>query len=315
MMTSKGGHHNMIAKRAHLMLTAILASLTTVLLQGCAGVTTFPTAARPGDTVALMVGGSEQARKANVSVTLTDSAGGVWDLQALGKVRSLFNVRPDGSAAGLYYSDFGDQQISWAAGAHEPVQTVLVIDLPSGVATGAATLKVSLNAPDNGSGIADPTSLNIDIVPGTGASDPIARQDPAQGSIPANFSRLEPAPYAKVSFNNWDTKIGAASFVINFDSSVLNGNDIDVYVPQATVRQPGASFGTNTQRMVSWHQDGTHVYVDVVSPQGITPSYLQFYVITPSGTTAPNFTLASSHLYDINGNPISGLTPTLQYFP
>ena len=74
-----------------LMLLGFLVSLG-----GCTAVNTFPMAARPGDTISVMVGGSEQVRKGSISAILTDAAGGQYDLQALGLVRSVFNLRADG---------------------------------------------------------------------------------------------------------------------------------------------------------------------------------------------------------------------------
>lgn len=293
-----------------------LASLAGVLalLQGCANVNTFPGVARAGDTVALMVGGSEQARRDTVSVTLTDAAGGVWDLQALGRVRSLFNVRPDGRAQGLHYSSYLDAFFSWGVAGHEPVQTVLVLDLPPGLATGPASVNVALNVSDNASGLADPVSVGLEIVPGSGSPDPIARQDPAFGPVATDFSRLEPAPHARVQFPATPALIGAASLVIDFDQTVLAGSDINLYVPQSDVRAAGGAFGTDTQRMVSWRQDGDRLYVDILSPRGIQPRYLQLFVMHPVGIPDPGFGIVSSAVYDIDGNPLA-VSPALDYYP
>lgn len=284
-------------------------------LQACTGVNTFPMIARAGDTVSVMVGGSEKARKDTVGVTLRDINGQTWDLKTLGLVRSVFDLRMDGRAGGLNYSPYQDSDISWVVG-HEPIQTVLVTNLPTNVAPGAATLTISLNASDNSSGIGDPFTVNLEIVPGSGSPDQFLRQDSLSGtSVAAQLKKLEPAPHAKISFSG--TAIGAASLKISFNSAVLNGNDINVYVPESTVRGSYLTTGVfgKTQRMVYWHQDGQNLYIDIVAPQGIDGKYLQLYVIHPGGLSgSPNFSMTSAVVYDVNGAVLS-VQPTMEYFP
>ncbi len=95
-------------------LFGLVALCGGLFLSACTSVNTFPNIARPGDTVSFMVGGSALAKKENVSVILTDSGGQVFDLQALGRVRSVFNLRADGRAVGTHYSPYLDSYISWA---------------------------------------------------------------------------------------------------------------------------------------------------------------------------------------------------------
>lgn len=285
-------------------------------LQACTGANTFPTIARAGDTISVMVGGSEEARKETVAVTLQDSNGQSWDLQAQGLVRSVFNLRPDGRSFGLHYSKFIDSDISWLFG-HEPMQTVLVTDLPAATAPGMASLTISLNATDNSSGIADPFTVPLEIISGSGSPDQFLWRDSlANISKPALFGKLEPTAHAKINFSNSGAGIGAASLEISFDSTALNGGNINLYVPESTVRgdafNPGA-FG-ETQRMVYWYQDGQNLYIDIIAPQGIAGKYLQLYVLNARNVT-PNYMLTSATLYDINGNVLSVQPPVLEYFP
>jgi hypothetical protein len=290
--------------------------LASVVLAGCTAVNTFPSTARAGDTLAVMVGGSEKARKETVSVTLTDAMGAEWDLQALGKVRSVFNVRPDGVSHGLHYSQFLDSTISWSKG-HEPLQTVMVIDIPSSAAPGAANLTISLNVDDNSSLVTDPITMGLDIVSGAGEADELARQDPFAGSVAADLSRLEPAPYAKLTVNSGSGKIGALSAIIDFDATVLDPGDVNVYVPEAVVRgsvsTPGPFGGT--QRMVYWRQEGGQVHVSMVAPQGLDREFVQIYIVHPRGLSGPpNFTITNTNFYDIDGELVS-FPLSLEYFP
>jgi|SRR3989344_293671 len=283
-----------------------------LLLQGCVSVNTYPMTARAGDTISVMVGGSEQARKETTGVTLTDAIGQTWDLGALGLVRSVFNLRTDGRAYGMHYSFYSDSYISWFYG-HEPVQTVMVADLPTNVNPGVATLSIYLNASDNSSGVSDPFSVSVNILAGSGSPDQFRRKP---GSEVVDFARLEPAPHARIDFGI-GTIIGAVSLTVSFNSAVLNGNDINVYVPESTVRgsfvNPGA-FGA-TQRMVYWRQDGQKLYIDVVAPQGIDARYLKLFIVHPRGlSAAPGFSLVNASVYNTSGAAII-LQPSLLYYP
>lgn len=297
-------------------LTGLLPLFGVLLLTGCTAVNTFPMIARSGNTVSIMVGGSAKAQKENLGVVLTDASGNVFDLQAMGLVRSVFNLRPDGRAVGLHYVEYLSSNRSWLAG-HEPLQTVLVTDLPSTASPGVATLTFTwLGVNDNSSDGGNPFDVSLEILPGSGAPDPFLRND-ALGTRAANLGQLETAPNAKVEFGTGTTAIGATSLVINFDGATVNPNDLNLYVPESTVRgsyaNPG-SFG-KTQRMVYWRQDGQNLYVDIIAPQGIASNYLQFYVVHPPALAgSPAFNIVSAQVYGIDGNPID-VTPVLTYSP
>jgi hypothetical protein len=260
-----------------------------------------------------MVGGSAQARKENISVALTDAGGQNFDLQALGLVRSVFNLRADGRAVGQHYSSYLDSYISWAFG-HEPLQTVMVADLPGNAAPGEATLTITLNGPnDNSSGAgAGPFTVSLEIIPGSGSPEQF-KHHRLSAEPPVDFTQLETAPNARISFGTGSFQIGAASLVIDFDATAVNPNDLNLYAPESTVRDSGA-FG-KTQRMIYWRQDGQNLYVDIIAPQGIDPRYLQFYVVHPQGLAgSPAFNLMSAQVYGTDGNPID-VTPVLTYSP
>ena len=291
------------------------------LVQGCTAVNTFPANARPGETISVMVGGTEKARTNTVTATLTDFNNVTWDLQSLGLVRSVFNLRPDGRAYGLHYSSWLNKEISWL-NAHEQVQTVLVFDIPTGAAEGQATLHVNLNVDDNSSGVINP-NININILSGTGSSTAFLRQNFTGPPLPVSFEDLEPAPYAKISFGNGSggigyTTIGAISLVVDFDNTVVNGDDINIYVPESTVRGSAYSTGVfgDKQRMVTWRQIGSQLLIDVIAPQGIEGRYLQLYIIHPRGIDGdPALTLTSSTIYDLDGNVIYPGSPDFTYYP
>lgn len=300
----------------YVKLLSTMALCAGVALSGCVSLNTFPTIARAGDTVSVMIGGSEKAKKTDVSAIFTDASGQAWDLQALGLVRSVFDLRTDGRANGLHYSTYSEKSFPWAYG-HEPLQTVLVTDLPAGVAPGMGSLLISfINISDNSGGAGNPVTMNLEIIPGAGAPNQFAYHHAIYGDQPADFTKLEPAPNAKVKFPG-TTLIGAASLVIGFNNTVLNPNDLNIYVPESTVSGSYASpdpFG-KTQRMVYWHQDGTKLYVDIIAPQGISSRYLQFFVLHPRGLVgSPDLNILSAQVYGTDGNAIA-VTPTLTYSP
>jgi hypothetical protein len=158
--------------------------------------------------------------------------------------------------------------------------------------------------------------VSLEIIPGAGSPEPFLRRA-LSGQSPVNFTRLETAPNAQVSFGTGVTPIGAASVVIDFDETAVNPADLNLYVPESTVRGDYSNPGTfgKTQRMVYWHQDGQNLYVDIIAPQGIDPRYLQFYVVHPQGLAgSPAFSILSAHVYGTDGSPID-VTPVLTYSP
>jgi len=287
--------------------------LSVLFLQGCAAVNTFPTIARAGDTVSLLIGGSEDARKNTTTIVLTDSNNNVWDLNALGAIRSVFSVRPDGRSEGLHYSSFLELNTPWAFG-HEPIQTVAVVNIPIGTAPGMATLELSTNTTDNSSAAPLLFTINIEIIPGAGTADNFLFKHVINGESATNFTRVEPLPQAKISFG-FGQIIGAASIVVDFDETIINPDTITVYVPQSTVRDQVTNTFDKIQRMVNWRQDGDFLYIDVIAPQGIDSSYLNLYVLHPRGLSGiPDFNLISTNTYDVNGDLLS-LMPVFEYIP
>lgn len=307
---------------------AILLIFAMVMLPGCAAVNTFPSIARQGDTVSVMIGGSEAARKNTIDATLTDSDQVTWDLKALGLIRSVFNLRPEGRAHGLHYSGFINKETTWGKG-HEPIQTVLVFDIPQAAQLGAATLNVNLNAADDSSGVIQPFSILIQIVdvPGLpGTSDNFLRQNFDGINEAVSFEDLEPAPHAKISFGVGGLGgftatpgeiLGAAEMIIEFDETIVNGDDLNVYVSESTQR--GTAFDTGPfgeyQRMVYFRHNGAQLFITIIAPGGIEDRYLQVYVMHPHGLAGdPGLSLISTTGYDLNGSEITA-TPQFNYFP
>ena len=302
------------------LINVLICLIMFTLLQACSSVNSFPSIARAGSTVSVLIGGSEKARKETVDVTLIDVNGVYWDLKALGLVRSVFNIQMDSKSVGQNYSSYIDLFTSWAYG-HELLQTVLVTDLPSNLPVGIAEIQINTNVDDNtallSSGV---LTINIEIVEGVGVSDSFAYKSSLGESLNADFARLEPAPYAKIDFGDYDdfaVLVGAVSLEIDFDEAVVNPDDININVPKSYVRGDMLGTGkfTDKQRMVNWRHDGQKIFVDIIAPQGINPGYLQTFIIYPPGlASSPDITIAKADVYTVDGTSM-GLIPSINYFP
>ncbi|MCW9048307.1 MAG: hypothetical protein OQK46_09550 [Gammaproteobacteria bacterium] len=290
------------------------------LLQACSSVNSFPSLARAGSSVSLLIGGSEKARKDTIEVALIDANGVYWDLKAMGLVRSVFNIQMDAKSVGNNYSSYIDLFTSWAYG-HELLQTVLVADLPVNLPVGVAEIIINTNVDDNTALLsAGIISVKIEIIEGAGAPDDFAYKSSLGDSLNADFSRLEPAPYAKIDFGHYDdfaVLIGAVSLEIDFDETVVNPDDININVPKSSVRGDmlGAGKFTDKQRMVNWRHDGQKIFLDIIAPQGINPGYLQAFIIYPPGLALnPDIMITKADVYTVDGTSM-GLTPSINYFP
>lgn len=296
------------------MMNRLYITALVLLIQACTHINPFPLSAQPGETISLMIGSSENARKETIDVLMTDSNNVVWDMKSLGQIRSVFNVRPDGNAKGLYYSSYLETNTPWAFG-HEPIQTVVVLDLPVGIAQGPATFEINTNTTDNSSGVGQLLNLSIEIVADTATSNSFLHQNPFQGISAVDFDRLEPASYAKISFGVNKTEImAAATLEVDFDETVVSPDDIAVYTPKTTVRDFGGSFD-DKQHSVFWKQDGDKLLINLVAANGIKTGFVYVYIIHPDNLSAsPGLSLISHAVYDIDGNEIV-LPVTLEYVP
>ena len=105
---------------------------------------------------------------------------------------------------------------------------------------------------------------------------------------------------------------------MDFDGTVVNGDDLDVYVADTTTQRgtifQSGPFGQN-QRMVYWRRNGNQLLITVLAPKGIEDKFLQIYVVHPRGLAGdPALSLASTTAYDLDGNLITA-TPLFTYFP
>jgi hypothetical protein len=102
--------------------------------------------------------------------------------------------------------------------------------------------------------------------------------------------------------------------------AILNGDDINIYAPESTVRGTAVDTGAfgATQRMIYWRRSGNEILIDVIAPQGLDSRYLILYVVHPTDLPdIPDFALSNITtpvFYNQDGNEITPLATNLEYF-
>ncbi len=290
----------------------VMAPLVLVLA-ACSGTQTFTPAARAGDTVTLAVGWKKNLLRQNLTVTITDANGvKTTYLPNDSRVRAILNLYPDpasyavvDTAAGLTTngSSTGDMvNQSVTNGDNDWWQTSIVLDLPSTMAPGTATVALINSAGTTFQ------SLGVTIVPGTGTSNlfniyfgGISFPLLGQGYFPGALASFEREPNSTVNFSN-----------SNLDTY---GNPI---VPHSIQMQFTHTAGTGTTwivnprgdlKDVTWTDSGSVITVMLMSTNGSTLAQLLDFKFYISGGIINVAQVANSlKAYDINGNPITGVT-------
>lgn len=279
-----------------------------IALGGCVGAQTFGTAARAGDTVAVEIGRQLNLTRQNVTVIVKDSSGAVTTY-APGDthVRGIVNMYPDPASRAVVGTmtnqDLGSQATTTGGLINGQVtqndndwfQTVMVLDLPTSMVTGTATVSVTNNTTS--------TTLSpsaVTIVPGTGASNMFDIYTPWGGDINllAGYTKMitsmERAPGYTVTFS---------STTIPYAIQVSFTHTTGVGVPW--VVSPRGDI-----KSVVWNDDGTTLTVMMTPAQKSAPAQMQdfkFYIA--GGITG--LTQTSLKAYDINGVAVSGVTATV----
>lgn len=298
-----------------LLLFFIMAPLFFAL-GACSGTQTFTPAARAGDTVTLAVGWQKKLLRQNLTVTIT-GANGVKTtyLPNDPHVRAILNLYPDpvskavvdtatkqntnGASTGNLVNTFvtGNDKDWW--------QTSIVLDLPSSMVTGLATITL---ADSLGASL---KPLNITILSGVGTSNLFNIYNFAGNP----YDLLAPGayPYALAQFER------EPSSTVTFASSTtdVNGNTViphSIQIQFSHTPNVGKTWIVNPRgdiKNVVWRDDGSNITAILTPTQGITLTQMldyKFYV--SGGITA----LAQTSLkaYDVNGVAMTGVTAAIQ---
>lgn len=296
-------------------ITLVSALIFSML--GCTGMQPFTTAARPGETVALGLGWRHDLTRDNLTVTITaaDTSEFIYS-PGDPAIRAVINNYPDPiSNLRVGYETgqdiVGAEQI-WGiliegnitGGDRDWSQKFVLLDLPSTITSGAATVKVSIAL--NGGGTENVVQQNIEILGGVGISPQNAFFNQEGFAVSAgSLQALERANHYTITFSG-----ATLPYAIQLD--LTHDPDLDSN-PPGVGRAYVANAGGDVKN-ISWTDDGENMRV-VLTPrrdQSITGwNDFKFYVageITGLGVT-PTSVLA----FDSNGGPILGMkTPTVQ---
>ncbi len=309
------------------------------LITGCASLQPLSNYARTGDTVIISLGGTDNyalasvVKQENVALTITDSGSNVYGV----KVRNLFRVYSDPTAAynfrtrtpGLIYSEsaVGPHQGIWLA----VIDLVDSNDLPVPLATGQASLSVS--SPDLASTAyysgwawtnGNLNSIPIEILPGTGAPNPLNYMTPISFSP---LGSLQPNPQVEVTAGGFPgTVIGGGDFsfsYVNADFGILRDQPYVV----STVQDPNVQIAFSRADQ----GDGTTLLkVHVTNPHGFSTdntksglvsglsmfNSLRFQLVWEQAAVDDSnwqnsIQLLESEYFDLFGNTMPELTPVL----
>ncbi|MHB8622355.1 MAG: hypothetical protein ACYC9J_05810 [Sulfuricaulis sp.] len=287
---------------------------------GCVGTQTFTPAARAGDTVALAVGWQKNLARQNVTVTITDASGTVTTYAPNDThVRGIVNMYPDPASRAIVgtmtQQDLGYQATNTGAlvngvtsdpntGEHDNEwwQSTMLLDLPTTLALGTATIAIT----DSAGASIQPSALTI--VPGTGSSNNFTVYAPWGGtlSLLSTWTPLldsfERADHYTVSFSTYQNSNG--NYVIPYSLQMQFTHTPGV----------GKTWVVNPRgdiKNVVWNDDGTNITVMLTPTHGATlTQMLDFKFYLAGGITG--LTQTGLKAYDINGNPMTGVTASIQ---
>lgn len=309
-----------------------------MLCTGCASQQPLSNYARPGDTVMISLGGTDNyaiapvVRKENLSITITDALSASYPV----KVRKLFRVYSDPTSGyDLRTRDYAlssdtvvrPHQGMWLA----------IIDLvdasgnPLPLTVGAASLSVS--SPDlvstsyysgwswtNG----NLNNIPLEILAGTGSPNPLNYIAPVDYEPTTS---LEPQPQVQVAANGTpNTSVGGASYVFSYRHDDF-GTGAELPYVVATTPDPYLQLGVNRTDQ----GDGTTLLrVNIINPKGFNTDDSRFGLIAGMSMLGSlkfsivwsnpavddsnwqnSLQLISSDYFDLNGDPIVGLAPQL----
>ena len=250
-------------------------------LYGCTGTQSFGTAARPGDTVSLMVGYYPNYSREDFSLNFYDASFNLLDTIPAGdpRIRAYVHTYPDplskvvigyetnqditpdfpgNNSSPQTESNWGYLMSVGADNSKEWFQNMMIVDLPTSLAPGTVSIVISTPA--------EPflALQAIDILSGTGTPNTFGAT--GSGSLPdGQFQSLERAEHFKVSFSG-----STVPHAIEIDMTRDTG------VGVAHVVNPRGDI-----KSINWTDDGTKLKVILMPAKNATLTDIndfKFYV-------------------------------------
>lgn len=292
----------------HILRITLVSTLILITI-ACTGMHSFPTAARPGETVALGLGWRHHLTRNNLTVTITDANSTQFTYNPGDPaVRAVINTYPDPISNMRVGYETGQQLVG-----NEPLwgtliegnitnwdsdwsQKFLLLDLPASISPGTASFNISIAL--DGGGTENLLSQSIEVLDGVGSSvaNPFTNWEGfAVG--PGSLQALERANHYTVSFSG--TTLPHA---IQLD--LTHNPDVD----HGGIGRPYVADTGGDVKNIHWTDDGQNMRV-IITPtrdQAITEwSDFRFYI---AGEIAGLVVVPSSvQAFDINGAPVSGM--------
>jgi len=265
---------------------------------GCAGLETFPTAAKAGDTISLAAGWKQTFSPDELTVTFSPSVGDpVTYLPGDPAVRASINWYPDpvsnltvGHALNVSgYSggdSYGDVITAITDGDRDWWQTIVMLDLPPTLPVGTTQITIdSVGGESYG-------PIPVEIIDGSGSANAFN----AEGLGPVNEMQL--------------TSLGRARhYVVSFSGTTIPyamevslshiGSEIHVVNPRGDIKS------------LQWKDDGTMLKV-ILAPSGSSIlrdlKDFKFYV---AGDSVSDLIVTDIQAFDRDGYSVTGVVPTV----
>lgn len=282
-------------------LLPILLMLTT-LLSGCGGINTFTTSAQSDSTITVLAGWQQDFKRDNISVTITDSASTVTVYPAGDpRIRAVTNMYPDPVSSLVVDTrindpaNFGQTINTYQTNDDDDWwQTMVVLDLPPGMATGAAT--VQIDGPNQQSY----GPVNLNILSGTGTPDPLQ----------ASFT-IGPVTLDDSMINTLDRP---AHYTVSFTGSQIpQAIEISMtHDPDSTAGGTGRAIAINPRgeiKNLMWTDDGTTMQVILLRANDLVVDNIKDFKFYVAGGIS-NLSIGTVTAYDANGAEIPGILAT-----
>jgi hypothetical protein len=279
-----------------IFLLALLVNVT-----GCTGVQSFSTAARSGDTISLMVGYYPEISRGDITVSVYDSSYVLLETIPAGdpRIRAFVQTYPDPlSKAVVGYEtnqDIDGSEASWgylistATGYEsEWLQSMLIMDLPTGLPLGTANVLLSVPAyPELSTKF-----TSVEILNGSGSSNLFSAS--GSGDISdQQIQSLERANHYNISFTG-ATIPHAIEINMTHNADVDNGG-----VGRAYVVNPRGDI-----KNINWSDDGINLKVILIPTHDKPLSDMQNFKFYVAGEIT-GLTLVDAQGFDANGNLIT----------
>lgn len=292
-----------------MLIRNLLYTILILVLAGCAGTESFNRFARAGDTVAVAVGWRQNLSKENITVEITPAPNGIPVVLGPNDpaIRAVINFYPDPlssllvsprigtdltSSAQLYASlveaNYTGSDKDWS-------QTVVFLNLPADLPVGRVNIQIS------GGGHTNPPSSILQVIEGAGSPSNFSTEG---GGLNADqLAALTRVQNATVRLSG-ATVPHAVQIEFRHDADRDTGGAGKAYVvnPRGDIKSS------------LWWDDGSNLRVILAPNDGRTPSDLADFKFYIAGGVTGLYVM-DTKAFDDNGNPMTGVTATLDAGP